>query len=322
MFRAAVIGLGKIGLRYDIDSWKGRNIFSHSKAYLRHKGFSLVCGIDSNETNRKDFDRFTRSPAYKNCEALTEYKIDVLSLCVPTEMHKAVLAEALQYCRPKLILCEKPVAYSKKEFESISTLTREHRCEVAVNYIRRWDCGTAQVKKIIDAGKLGTVRAVHCYYTKGLLNNGSHFIDLLHYWFGIEKSVHTLSCKHTIAGHCDLDASFVLRYNGFDAVFQAGDEKDYTLIEMDIIGSKGRIRYLEGGQTIEYYRKVKDPLYGGYSALDTRRTCIHNDMQKYQYNVIQGLYSFLTGKSGLASDLGSAGRTLKTCWEVMKKCGN
>lgn len=319
-FTAAVVGLGNIGIGYDVPRWDSSNVLTHAKAFMIHKKFSLVCGVDQDPVKRSVFKTFTGKPAFTSCEYLSESQIDVLAVCVPTVCHHEVIREALKYCRPKLIICEKPVAYTRTDYREILRLGRNINCTIAVNYIRRWDPGFIKVRNLVQSGGLGKIRAVHCYYTKGLLHNGSHFIDLMHFWFGNEIGCQLIGSEYTCSDH-DINVSFALIYNGFNVVFQSAEDKDYSLYETDIIGSEGRIRSDISQQGFEYFKKESDPLYKHYNALcSSHHERILCGMKRYQYNVANGIYRYLRSTEELPSDIVTAGRTLETCWEVLKLC--
>jgi hypothetical protein len=57
-------------------------------------------------------------------------------------------------------------------------------CVLAVNYMRRFEPGAASLKKRIESGEFGSIFKGVAWYSKGIMNNGSHFIDLLRFWLG------------------------------------------------------------------------------------------------------------------------------------------
>ena len=69
----------------------------------------------------------------------------------------------------------------KGEYENIRAFKDIH---VAVNYFRRWNPSLKKIYENFKEEKYGKVISVNCVYTKGLLVNGSHMIDLLCWFFG------------------------------------------------------------------------------------------------------------------------------------------
>ena len=63
-------------------------------------------------------------------------------------------------------------------------MCNKNNVKLFVNYIRRSEPSVIQIKKMIEDRIIeAPVRAV-AWYSKGLLNNGSHMLNLLEYWLG------------------------------------------------------------------------------------------------------------------------------------------
>jgi len=167
--------------------------------------------------------------------------------------------------------------------------------------------------------QLGRIRAVHCYYTKGLLNNASHAIDLLHHWFSKEDGIKAISAEKS-AVKTDMDASFVMYYRDFEAVFQCCGQGDYKIFEIDMIADMGRVQYRNFGRDVRFYRKRSDKMFPGQNGIDDKFYEIENDLNRYQYNVIDGIYNSIRDGRKMASDGVSAGDTLCTCLKVKGLC--
>jgi hypothetical protein len=50
------------------------------------------------------------------------------------------------------------------------------------------------------------------------------------------------------------------------------NENAFSIFEMDIMGTTGRIQVLDQGNTVHYYRLAEDPNYSGYKALLLEKT--------------------------------------------------
>jgi len=103
---------------------------------------------------------------------------EVISICSPTRSHAQDLRVSLGL-RPKLIFCEKPICDSAAQAEKLVGECARAGIALAVNYTRRWDPAVADLRDGIAQGRWGTLRSAVGYYNKGLLNNGSHMLDLL-----------------------------------------------------------------------------------------------------------------------------------------------
>jgi len=319
---AAVIGLGKIGIGYDLTSWADRDVvLTHAKAYLMHKRYDLKFGIDTDKERRDVFSKYTGKPAYNYLKETGMKNIDIVSVCVPTGHHLNVIKEIVKNLRVKYILCEKPIADNESDYREIVAICRRNNIKLVVNYMRRWDPAVFKIKQMLQRKYFGEIRAVHCYYTKGLFNNASHSIDLLHYWFSGEYKIKVINAKKSVTKN-DIDASFVMYYKGFEAVFQCGYENDYSMFEIDILTEKGRVRYDDFGEKVGFYKITPDRIFDNYNRIDDSFYEIKDDMGRYQYHVMQGIYNSMCGKTGILSNGVSSGKTLGTCLEVKKLCKN
>ena len=105
-------------------------------------------------------------------------RFDVISICSPTSCHVNDLEAALRLS-PKLIFCEKPVTQSVAQTERMVAACREGNIRLAVNHTRRWAPDIVLLHADMQAGRWGKLRSVVGLYNKGILNNGSHMLDLL-----------------------------------------------------------------------------------------------------------------------------------------------
>ena len=84
-----------------------------------------------------------------------------------------------------MLLLEKPVAIN---IEAAARLSRACRCHpkmvVAVNYIRRYLPVVLELQAQLKAGHFGELLHARLLYGKGLLSNGSHFVNLAEAWLG------------------------------------------------------------------------------------------------------------------------------------------
>ena len=109
-YRAAIVGLGQVGMLFDDDP-KRRRTWTHFSAYERLTDrFDLVavCDPDAGPPGR----RAPRAPRRADVRALDDLldaePLDVVSLCTPIALH----AEQVEACAPQVraIVCEKPLS--------------------------------------------------------------------------------------------------------------------------------------------------------------------------------------------------------------------
>ena len=62
MFSCLIVGLGNIGMGYDINK---KNIQSHSKSIEVHNGFNLLGGVDKSKKKEFDLTKIIQNPLLK-----------------------------------------------------------------------------------------------------------------------------------------------------------------------------------------------------------------------------------------------------------------
>ena len=91
----------------------------------------------------------------------------------------------LELITPRLLLLEKPLACDAEQGRALKATCDAHpEMNVAVNYIRRWLPAVQTWRKRLQAGQLGNFLHGNLTYGKGLLSNGSHFVNLAESWLG------------------------------------------------------------------------------------------------------------------------------------------
>ncbi len=134
-----IIGLGQIGMGYDY-ALDTHYVYTHARAFSMHDGFDLLGAVETDAGKRKLFEYRYKRPSYETVEeALSVEQPDVIIIAVPTSEHFVSIKNILSNSRPKVILCEKPLAYSLEEAEQLLNLCESNSVELYVNYIRRSD---------------------------------------------------------------------------------------------------------------------------------------------------------------------------------------
>ena len=183
-----IIGCGNIAGGFDAAG--SDTVLTHAGAYRRHGRFRLAGCVDPDAGRRGAFQqRWEVEHAYPSLpEALASgTRYDVISVCSPTPQHAADLRMILRV-PPRLVFCEKPLAAGIKEAAALVAACRDAGTLLAVNYTRRWDPQVSAFKSALERGAWGPIRSVVGYYNKGVLNNGSHMVDLLQQVFELVKA--------------------------------------------------------------------------------------------------------------------------------------
>jgi len=307
---SAVIGLGQIGQGYDYDLADDTFIKTHATGFDYHEAFELVAGVDPDLAQRKRFQKKFNRSAYPNVQSLFKnHKLEVISIGVPTDLHYKVFKEVIS-CRPIAVLCEKPIASSVKQARRMLELAEENKCALVVNYARRFDPGVLLLKKIIQNEEIGEIYKGTAWYSKGLLNNGSHFVDLLLFLLGGVSEIKILN-KGRKWDNKDPEPDVCIRFGTSSIYFLSGREECFFMGDIELVGTQGTIRYTEGGANIEIRKTQPHPIYPGHAILGPDRKDITGCLKRYQWYVLENLSQHLFGKSSLNSDGRTATETLE-----------
>lgn len=107
--------------------------------------------------NAREFAGQWKIPsAYSSYEALlADPNIDVVYIPLPNHMHVEWVLKAA--AAGKHVLCEKPLALSVADVDSVLTAARQNRVHIAEGFMYRHHPQTLKVKELVDAGEIGAV---------------------------------------------------------------------------------------------------------------------------------------------------------------------
>lgn len=317
-YRAAVIGLGQIGMGYDYKEQGKDVVTTHASAFAGHPCYDLIGGVDPDGVRRIDFEKKYSRPAFEKIEGLFQkLEPEIVAIAVPTRLHFSVFMQVLEF-RPKAIICEKPFSADLTSARKMAVVADRHNIPVLVNYPRRFEPGVAELKKLIESGRLGEIYRGVVLYTKGILNNGSHYIDLLLWLFGDIADIKVLN-KGRLWRGSDAEPDLLIKFGKTEVFFIACQGEGYSSIDMELIGKKGKIKYASSGFEIKYWTCRPDPIYPGYTILDPKPKEIRSKIRCSQRFVQQHMLDYLSGKvNNLASSAATALETMKVIDKIFK----
>ena len=304
---------------YDFHLDPAKYIYSHCRALHRHSKFQLVGGVDPDPQQRQLFERTYQAPAFADIEqALDGSSPDLVVIAIPTELHAETLRQVLNRTRPKVVLCEKPLAGDVRQAREILKACAAQNVSLYVNYIRRSDPGVIEIKRRLDAGEInGPFKGV-AFYTKGFLHNGSHLLNLLEYWFGSATAWIPVECK-TIQNSSDAKVDVRISFEKGHVMFLAASPEDaFTLNGLELLMGNGRLRYEHGGERIEWSPTMPHAHIEGYTVLSKRSEIIASGMDRYQWHVMEQLAAAMTGQSHNLCSGEVAMKTLDTMQAILE----
>ena len=247
--KVLIVGCGNIAGGFD----KSRKLkdfpYSHAGAYIRDQRFKIVACVEPNEARRIEFMKeWNIELGFSSISEILilDYQFDVISICSPTTCHSKDIEVALEL-NPKLIFCEKPIASSLVDAERIIAKCKAVNIMMAVNHTRRWDPSISELQADILSGQKGELRSIVGIYNKGILNNGSHMLDLLHFLIG---PVSVISLGKPVNDYLPDDPTIPVwleNEQGVPIHIACAHAEDYADFELQLIFSLGVLSMEEGG---------------------------------------------------------------------------
>mgnify|MGYP001216633313 FL=1 len=318
-YSCLIIGLGQVGLTYDLNV-NNKNVFlSHAKSIHFHKNFSLDAAVEINKEKIKIFTKVYKTKAFSSVKEAATYKnYSVIIISVPTEHHYKIFQDILKYCKPKLILCEKPISYKLKEVEFILKNCKKSKIDFFVNYIRRADPACIKIKSKIQSmiTRSLPLKGI-CWYNKGLLHSGLHYLDLCSFWLGSIKKI-TRANKIQKINYYDYSLDFIADFEGGQVTFLSWENNSFSMFSLEILTSDGRIRYDHEGN-LAYLNPIKNNIFvENYLELNQKKIIFKSNMNQCQFNLLNEISNFLENKSYNLSSGETDSKVLKSLSKIIE----
>ncbi len=315
IYRAVIVGAGRIASGFDTPSSQHVLTFAHA---LTKNSRVKLCGImDINEVQGKKEARKWKTPFYADmnvmCDAL---KPDIVIIATPDATHLKILAQLLKK-HPGIIICEKPVVSKQQDMEKAKILAEKNSVPIIVNFRRQFDETVADIRDRLSRGEYGSVLSANCLYTKGVLHNGTHMIDLARYFFGemISASAHFRVNDFPLGAPSLGGVATFERCPQF--YFMNGDERHFSVFEFEILTAKKRIRFTDEGLLCSMQDVVPDSLYKGYYVLGKpkiQKTKLWNALSRLTTHAV----NVLDGKEKVISSLENTLKTEEACFRLLE----
>lgn len=147
MLNAAVIGIGNMGKH-------------HARIYSELSDVNLVAISDLNKELGQELAKKLNCKYYSDYqELLKNEKIDVVSIAVPTTLHKKV---ALDFINKKInVLLEKPICNDIADAKELISAAKKNNVKLLVGHIERYNPAIIELKELIKKGKLGDIISIN-----------------------------------------------------------------------------------------------------------------------------------------------------------------
>lgn len=322
MRKVLVVGCGSIAGGFDIGRPHAEPPLTHAGGYTRHGGFELVACVDPDTGRREAFARhWGVAASFEDLRAVRQHvqpgTFDVISLCSPTGLHAQHAHEALAL-RPRLIFCEKPVASTLDQARALVAACHASGVSLAVNHSRRWAPDVQRLAAELKSGRWGAVRGAVGTYTKGVLNNGSHMLDLLHLLLG---PMRVMDVGRPVVDHREDDPSVPARLETLEGVpvhLCTGHAEDCAIFELRLITSRAILDMEDGGSSWRIRQVVKSPRFKGYRVPDLGTSQPGEYLQAMRGSVAN-LHAHLESAAPLACTGETALSAHRLCDEILRR---
>ena len=177
-YRAGIIGTGWIAE-------------SHARGWKAAEGVEFAVIADTNDEARQEFgDLFGVAPESRYAdfrEMLDREHLDIVSVCTWHPQH-AEMTIAAAARKPRVILSEKPMALGLGEADAMLVACQRNKVKLAIGHQTRFALGAIEARRLIATGAIGQPVRLWAAVAGGLLNNGTHLIDLQRYLLGDPKT--------------------------------------------------------------------------------------------------------------------------------------
>ena len=274
MYKAAVIGIGRIGMLLESDPQRIKPA-THFGMWTSHPRTELVAVCDNDPAKLAQAKGMLPSlETYTDAAALLrEIRPDLVSISTWKDTHYEMMKLCLEN-GVKVIVCEKPIADRYDQAKEIVDQARARDVALIINHRRRFDDILYPLRDDISQGLIGQLLQVTTYYVFGLVTTGTHLVDTLRFLLGpTEGEVEWVSAHpNVLPHHAPPDDPCVDGFIGFEsglkASMQSLDIKKYDIFHFDFYGETGKIVLKNIGRDIDIYRVVSSPEHAGFTELE------------------------------------------------------
>ena len=277
-YRAAVIGLGRMGSTFDeeIPKYGGLALpHSHIGSFVAVPEVELVGLADTWEEQREAArQKWSFDAIYADYrQMLEETRPEIVSVCTSAKPRADILlAIANGGYGVKAIWAEKPITFSLEQADRVVEACRREHISLAMNASRCWAHSYQQALEIVKDGIIGDLLDVRVIAAGNVSHMGSHYFTNLTMFVDARASwvVGEAESDEAVAGDYDFQAAGYIGFpHGVRGYFRSMSDNP-TGWSVDVTGTRGMIRMMNDGSTNEVWT-VEDPLPGQRRQAPARR---------------------------------------------------
>lgn len=272
MIRMALVGLGKMGL-------------SHLAIIRPHPDVDLVGVCDSSALVLGALSKYTGLKTYTSYEEMLDTAApEAVIIATPSHLHASMVRQALS--RGIHVFCEKPLFLDPADGVELTELARQKGLVTQVGYHNRYVGAFREVKRLLDAGAIGTVTGAlaeaygpvvlkpagttwRSHRNTGggcLYDYAAHPLDLITWYLGAPSAARGSRLVNIFSKEIDDEVTSTLEFGPQTtaqlSVNWSDESQRKMTTKVTLWGTLGRI-YADR-QEIQVYRRDTGPAIAGY----------------------------------------------------------
>ncbi|PIT92566.1 MAG: hypothetical protein COU08_01735 [Candidatus Harrisonbacteria bacterium CG10_big_fil_rev_8_21_14_0_10_42_17] len=254
IYKVAVIGCGRIGMLMEHDKKRPKPA-THTGAFDSNPRTELAAVVELDPEKQKEAKKmYPEVQVFGDAEEMfKKINLDIVSIAAFQSAHYPMVMLAAKHKVP-VIVCEKPIADTEEEGREMIEACKNAGSKLIINHIRRFDPFLQEWAEKVKDGIVGEVQQATTLYAIGLYHMGTHLIDLIRLYLGDIEWVAAWQNKraHTaVPEDWCVDGIMGLK-SGARVTLQSLNVKDYSTLELRILGTKGEVFMRDLGRVIEH----------------------------------------------------------------------
>ena len=310
LYNSVLVGLGNISWKFDVKNGK---ILSHLPALVRNKHVEVVAGCSPSKNDRELFNSKHNISTYSDFEEMLKKEApDIVSICSPAEFHYQHLKQCIQ-SNIKMVWLEKPALENCEQLNYL--ISQNNSTKIVVNYQRRYSSSYQKLKDIVDNSTYGKPALVEVRYSRGLMNNGSHMIDILFFILSIDE-YKLLWVENDIESE---SPSFAIRDKRGFLIIVSGVEASFHNIDFSITFEDKRFSILHNDMDLRVEDKVEHEFYPNFYRLADSNTSIFCENEDSPFvNALSDLINSYENDYDTISNLSTIYKTHELIEKILK----